>query len=75
MHLIKIKNATHRGLLLAGPDELVQLGGPAQRLWVPVEAEADGVHDRALAGAVRAEDHVQVRPGPEGDRGVLMKGI
>ena len=62
---------TYDGFLLSSPDELVQLGGPPQGLRVPVQAQADGVHDGALARAVGAQDHVEVRTRREGDRCIL----
>ena len=58
-------------LLRPSPDELGGGLAPAQGLGLSGESEADRVDDGRLAGAVGADDHVEVGPRLEGHRHVL----
>ena len=61
------------GLLLALLDKVRHGGGPPQHARLARQAEADPVHDGRLAGAVGADDDVQVGPGLELGVGVLRQ--
>ena len=58
-------------LIGARADELGGSLPPAEGVWLPGETETYRVDDGGLAGAIGADDDVEVGPGFEGDRDVL----